>query len=539
MGLHARTTLMPDGRRPEPGERPRVVALRPEIAATLPDPGSQSLGQRSARGAMWAVGGQVLSEPIRILGTAVLARLLTPADFGLIGMATVFFGLTAITTELGPASAIIARRRLSDEETSSLFWVSLVIGVILAALAVAAAPFVAEVYREPRVAPVFSAMSLMVLLSAAALVHNALLRRRMDFRIPAIANLSAVAVNSAVAIVSALLGAGYWSLVYGTLAGVVVSVTIVWRGARFRPMLRMRWSDVRPFVSFSTQVTGAELANYGSSNVDNLLVGRLLGTGALGFYALAYNLVTYPVRMFATLVAQVTLPALSLIRDDAERFRSAYLHATALSSTVVLPVLVAALVSAPYLIVGVYGDQWAGAVLPFQMLCLAGIGRSVSVFARSAFKAAGVPSHQLRWDLALLAGVALAALLGARAGVAAVAAAVAAATLAVSIGTQADVNRVLGLRASRVVRALAPAGGLGTGAALTTWAVASGLHASGLPPLAVAAIALPVSLLVTWAWGRFAFCEVRDLELLVGGTLRARRAATAASPARATGPAGR
>lgn len=538
MTLRARNVL-PDGRRPEAGERPTVVAVHPALATTVPEPDSQGLGQRSVRGAMWAVGGQVLSEPMRVIGTAILARILTPADFGLIGMAAVFFGLTAITTELGPAAAIIARRSISDEETSSLFWASTLIGVVLAAAAALSAPLVAAVYREPKVAPVFAALSVTVLLSAAALVHNALLRRRMDFRIPAIANLVSVAVNSVVSIGSALLGAGYWALVYGTLAGVLTSVLIVGRGARFAPMWRLRWSEVRPFVSFSTQVTGAELANYGSINVDNLLVGRLLGAGPLGFYALAFNLVTYPVRMFAVLIAQVTLPALSLIRDDAERFRSAYLRATALSSAIVLPVLVVALVGAPYLVVGVYGDQWVGAVVPFQMLCLAGIGRSVSVFARSAFKASGKPSHQLRWDLALLACVAAAAVAGARYGVSGVAAAVAVATLAVSVGAQVDVDRLLGLGPARVARALAPAGGLAVGAALVAQGLTWALHEAGLPPLLVAGLGLPAALLVTWAWGRVAFAEVRDLESLAWRTARSRRTATAVRPARATGPAGR
>lgn len=510
-----------------------------DLTTTVPDPETQGLGQRSARGAMWAIGGQVLSEPIRVLGTAVLARLLTPADFGLIGMAAVFFGLTAITTELGPAAAIIARRRISDEEISSLFWASALIGVALTVAAIAAAPLVARVYREPNVAGVFAALSVTVMLSALALVHNAVLRRRMDFRVPAIANLASVAVNSVVAIGSALAGTGYWSLVYGTLAGVLTSVLVVGRGARFRPMLRLRWSEVRPFVSFSTQVTGAELANYGSSNVDNLLVGRLLGASSLGFYALAYNLVTYPVRMFATLIAQVTLPALSLIRDDAERFRSAYLRATALSSAVVLPVLVVALVGAPYLVLGVYGPQWVGAVVPFQLLCLAGMGRSVGVFARSAFKAAARPARQLRWDIALLAGVAVGAWAGSRFGVAGVAAAVAVATLGASLGAQWDVNRVLGLRTARVARALAPAGALALGAAIVAWGFVAALHAAGLHPLIVAALGLPGALLVTWGWSRYTFAEVRDLETIARSVVRSRRSATVGRPVRATGPAGR
>jgi PST family polysaccharide transporter len=288
---------------------------------------------------MWAIGGSLVAEPIRILGTAVLARLLTPADFGLIGMAAVFFGLTAITTELGPSAAIIRKRDLTHTETSSLFWLCTAVGLLLAVLAVLAAPLIARLYRDPSVGPVFAVLSLTILLSAEALVPNALLRRRMDFRIPAFANVSSVVVNAAVAIACALAGLGYWSLVVGTLAGVLTSVAVVGVGARFMPQLRVRRADVAPSAAFSTQVTGAEVANYAATNIDNLLVGRLLGSAALGIYALAYNLVTYPVRMFSSLVAQATLPALCRMADERQRMREAYVRALRLSSAVVLPAL--------------------------------------------------------------------------------------------------------------------------------------------------------------------------------------------------------
>jgi O-antigen/teichoic acid export membrane protein len=516
---------------------PEADRSQPLGARSLPvDVPAEGLGQRSARGAAWAVGGQLFTEPVRILGTAILARMLTPADFGLIGMAAVFFGLTAITTELGPSAAIIARKDLTDDEVSSLFWGSLGIGVLLTLIAVAAAPLVAAVYREPRVAPVFAALSFTVLLSAEALVHNALLRRRMDFRIPAIANMVAVTVNGVVSVAAALLGMGYWSLVVGTLAAVLTSVIIVQIGARFRPKLHFRWSEVKPFLSFSTTVTGAELANYGSSNVDNLLVGRMLGTGSLGFYALAYNLVTYPVRMFAALIAQVTLPALSRITDDAERFKAAYLRATGLSSSVVLPVLIVALVAAPDLVLGVYGDQWTGAVAPFQLLCLAGMARSVGVFARSAFKAAERPMLQLRWDIALLVGVAAGAYFGSPWGVAGVAAAVALATLAATIGIQWDISRLLKLTFGGMLRALAPAAVLASGAGAAAYGIAAGMHAVGAGRLLSAAVTVLGSLAVTWAWGRFAFTDVRDLEVLLGGMMpsKARKAAARSESGGAT-----
>lgn len=476
---------------------------------------------------MWAVGGQALAEPIRVLGTAVLARVLTPEDFGLLGMAAVFFGLTAITTELGPSAAIIGRKRLSDDEVSSLFWLCTIAGVVLAVICVLAAPLIARIYREPRVAPVFAALSLTVLLSAEALVHNALLRRRMDFRTPALANLASVAINAAVAVGCALSGLQYWSLVAGTLAGVVTSVLLVQAGARFRPRLHLRWAEVRPYLSFSGQVTGAEFANYGSTNVDNLLVGRLLGSSALGIYALAYNLVTYPVRMFASLVAQAALPAFCRLADDAARLRSAYVAALRKSSAVVLPALLAAVVAAPDLVVGLYGPKWEAAVLPFQLLCLAGAARSVGVFGRAAFKAVGRPGLQVRWDIALLIGVAVGAAVGSRWGVAGVAAAVAVATTCATLGLQVDVSRSLSLAPSGSARALAPAAGLAAGAALACLAVEWVLAPTGLPLIVRGLLAVVSALAVTWAWGRFVFADVRDLERLAVSALSRDRSSAA------------
>lgn len=479
------------------------------------------LAERSSRGALWAVGGQAVAEPLRIAATAVLARLLSPSDFGIVGMAAVFFGLTAITTELGPAAAIIRQRELDDDTASSLFWMTTLAGLGIALAAAACAPLVAAAYGQPEVGPVFAALAATVALSGAALVHNAILRRRMDFRSPAIANLASVVVNTAVALVLAARGAGYWSLVAGTLAGVVTSILVVFGTARFRPRLRLRYDEVRSYLSFSGAVTAGEVANYGSTNVDNLVIGRVLGSSALGFYALAYNLVTYPVRMFSSLVAQATLPALCRIAEDAPRFRAAYLRATRLSLIVVAPALAAAFVAAPRLLLGLYGPQWAPAVRPFQLLCVAGLARSLSVFARSAFKAAGRPGLQMRWDLTLLVAVLAAAAFGSRFGLDGAAAAVAGATGIVSLATLRQVNGLAGLRTRDNVRAVVPSFGLALAVGATGGVLAR--LASPLPSLAVAALSLLVPLGLAWAVGRRVFSDVADLESLVAGAVRRKR----------------
>lgn len=479
------------------------------------------LGARSVRGVAWVTAGQLASEPVRILITALLARALTPREFGVVGMATVVTGLVAVANDFGLQAAIIQRSEVSEHEIDSVFWFNLAIGLGLTVLGVALALPMAGFFRQPQVAPVLAVLSAGFVLSSLGQIQNALLRRRMDFKTPAIANITAVGVAGVTAVGMALAGAGVWALVANVLVANAASTLVVAVKTRFVPGRRYTWHEAKEYVVFGGTVTLAEFANYGASNADNLLVGRMLGPGPLGVYALAYNLVTYPVRRVAQTISGVAMPALSRIHGERERYSRAFAQAMEMSGLVVVPVLACAALAGDQIVLGLYGAKWVGAVVPFRLLCAAGMAKAFGVVADSGFQSSGRPRRYLAWTAASLVAVVAGVLAGMRGQVNGVAAGVAVAVICVTSAEVVDGWLLLGPGVSRLpmmgVR-VATAGGVAAGVAYGV--LASGVLAAA-PQLAQAAIALVVGVSVCWGVLRRlpGFDTVRGAETMVRSAL--------------------
>jgi PST family polysaccharide transporter len=485
--------------------------------STAPDSPTQGLSAKSARGFAWVLLGQLLSEPVRVLITAILARVLMPSQFGLMGMATVATGLIAVVNDFGLTGAIIQKEEIRAKELHSVFWFNLMVGAVLSALGLGLALPVSAFFHQPAVAPILAVISLTFVISSLGQVQNALLRREMDLRTPATANLVGVVVGGTVAVVMALSGFGVWSLVANLMIGSFCFLLVVALKTRFVPRLRFRWHEARAYVLFGGTVTLSEFASFGAANVDNAAIGRVLGASSLGVYSLAYNLVTYPVRRIADTVYGVTLPALSRLQREDERYGRAFGAAMETSATLMLPVLVAAAVAGDRVIVGLYGPKWTAAIVPFRLLCVVGIAKAYGVLANSGLLSTGRVRRYLLWNLLALAGVGVGVLFGIRSGVNGVAAGVAASVVAVTLALVIDVWRLvgppLGLLAAVLARG-AIVGALSGGIALAVLAV-PGLDA--IPELVSAVIAVVAAYAGSWLLLRKApgFDALRQAERMV------------------------
>lgn len=488
----------------------------------LSDAEPVGLGRKSAVGIAWTVGGLALGEPVRVIITAVLARLLTPQDFGVLGMAAVVTGLVAVANDFGLQTAIVQRERVSKDELDSVFWFNLLLGGLLTAVGVVVAAPVAAFFRQPAVTPVLAALSFSFVISSLGQIQHAILRREMDFKTPAAATLAGVLVAGAGAVVMALRGAGVWALVVNVLVAVGVSAAVVEVKTRFVPTLRLRWSEARSYVTFGGVLTVAEFANYGGGNVDNLVVGRVLGASSLGVYALAFNLVTYPVRRIAATIAGVTMPAFSRIQRERARYERAFLAAIEMSSVVVFPLLAAAAVAGEDIVLGLYGPKWTAAVMPFRLLCAAGLARSVGVFAETGFKSTGRPKSYLAWSIASVLGVLIGASAGLHGGVNGVAMGVAGATVIVSLASVTHCARVLEASTSRLWLGIARAGLVGALSAAVSLACVVVLADTIVPRLVTGVIAVLLGMAGAWGvfrWSRH-FASLRAVEGVVAGLAR-------------------
>ena len=271
-------------------------------------PPPTQLKLQAAAGVFWSGAGSVLTQAISFLGSIVLAHLLSPGDYGLVGMARIPIGAIALFRELGTSSAIIQRKIVTQRLLNSIFWGNVAFGVITFLAAQAAAPAAASFFHAPPIVPIIRVLAVGFLFSSIASVPTALLTRDMAFRRLIVLEVIAAAASTAAAIGAATLGAGAWSLVVSSLVSAFLVVALVWRLLPWRPAREARWGDLRSVANFSLNLSAFNVVNYVSRNADNAIVGHYLGTSELGFYQMAYNLMLYAVQN----ISQIILRVLSL-----------------------------------------------------------------------------------------------------------------------------------------------------------------------------------------------------------------------------------
>jgi len=305
--------------------------------------------------------------------TAVLARLLRPEDFGLIAMVTAVVGFVALFKDLGLSTATVQRKQISHAQVSTLFWLNVVLSVVATLLTAAIAPWIAAFYGKPELTRITVVLAVAFVFGGLTVQHQALLRRKMRFGRLAVVNIAALCVSIVVGISSAALGAGYWSLVFMPIAGSIVAMVGVWLVSGWRPGFPVRGAGVRRMVAFGGNLTAFGVINYFARNLDNVLIGRVWGGQALGFYSRAYNLLTLPLRQVNEPIRAVAIPALSRLQSEPERFRRYYLRGVSLIMFLTAPVSVLCLVLAEEIILGVLGPQWLGAVNIFRLLAISAL----------------------------------------------------------------------------------------------------------------------------------------------------------------------
>jgi PST family polysaccharide transporter len=312
-----------------------------------------------------------------ILISAILARLLTPSDFGLIAMVVVFSNFVYIFSDFGLTSAIVQKKEVSDEALSSTFWINVGLGAVLTVALAASAPLIAAFYSEPRLTPIVVFISTTFLITSFSNVSYALLTKRMNFRALAIITVCATGVSGIIAVFLAFSGYGVWSLAWNTVLYSIFMAALALIYARWFPHFLLGLQHVKGLLGFGANLTGSTFVNYFAQNMDNLLVGRFIGSAALGFYNLAFNLLLLPVTSVSDVVGRVMFPALSIIQHDKQLVRDAYVTANRYIAAVSFPLMIWVVVAAPQLILVVYGPKWASVIPLVQIFAFAGIVQSI------------------------------------------------------------------------------------------------------------------------------------------------------------------
>ena len=362
-----------------------------------------TLKQQAVSGVKWSGASMGAVTTLQLVTLAVLARLLSPVDFGLMGMIMVVIGFAQVFADMGISNAIIHRRDTTRDQLSSLYWLNILAGVIVFFVVCASMPLVVGFYDEPRLAGLLYLTAVIFLITPLGQQFQILLQKNLKFDELAKIEIATAAINSAVAISLAFAGFGVYSLVWGQLAATTTRVALLcsvgWR--QWRPSLHFAKQDLKGYISFGLYQMGERAINYLNSNLDYLLIGSMLGAGPLGYYTLAYNLIIRPSTMINPVITKVAFPVFSLIQNEADSLRRGYLKVVQIISTVNFPLMVGLAVVAPLAVPVIFGEQWLPSVILVQILAIVGLLRSKGNPVGALLLAKGRADLGFKWNLLL------------------------------------------------------------------------------------------------------------------------------------------
>lgn len=321
----------------------------------------------------WTFGSRVGAQASSILFSVFIARIVSPADYGLIGMLTVLTGFALTIGEGGVNSALIFLNRKDEEAMSTGFWLQFLINLFFMLIFFFASDAISRFYYSPNIAPITRVMSILFLIQTLSQVQTARLMQDMNFKAIGIVTFLATLGSSALALVLAIYDWGVWALVAQAITLGALTLVGTTFYTRWHPRLCFSFTVARQILGYSAYLLLNNSINYWLRNGDNLLIGRVLGARSLGLYNRAYSLMLLPLGNIGAILGQVMFPKLSQIRENREEFRSLYLKSLGYIAFVTFPIMGGlSVLSAPILLL-LYGSQWVAAAPVLQVLSLVGL----------------------------------------------------------------------------------------------------------------------------------------------------------------------
>ncbi len=386
-------------------------------------PGRQNMGHRVTRGLAWVGASQVTLQLTRLVVAIVVARLLTPTEYGLAAAALVFASLVLVFSDMAFGAALVQRKTLTDDDRCTAFWITLGCGVVFTVAGFLLASSVAALYGQPDVGPLMAALSFSFVLTAIGATQQALLLREMNFRRLELMTMAGSLSGGAAAVVLAVLGQGAWAIIAQALVMAAVSSALYWHASSWRPRFSFSRASARDLWGFSGYLMGHRFLYYLHQNADNFLIGRYIGPAALGTYAVAYNVMLTPASRIGGPLQRVLAPAFSRMQDEPERIAAAWARVTRLIGAIAIPGMVALVIVAPDFVPVVLGSHWDNAVPVVQILAWVGILQALQSVDVDILMARGRTSTLFRYSLFFCSAHVVAFIIGLHWGITGVAAA--------------------------------------------------------------------------------------------------------------------
>jgi len=357
------------------------------------------LAGRSARGGAVTLAAQIFKFVFSTVATIALARLLTPEDYGLIGMVAILINFVGMFQYLGLSTATVRWSELNHRQVSTLFWVNMALSAAIMLVTIGSGPLLAWFYKEPRLIGITTGYGITILFAGLAIQHEAILSRQMRFTAIVIVEVVALLLGFISAVVAAWHGAGYWALVLNQLVMTVITVIGVWIACRWRPGLPARGIGLRSMLSYGGNLTGFNVMTFFSRNLDNALIGKFWGPHQLGVYSRAYQMLLMPMQQINAPLAAVAVPALSRLADSPERYRTAYLKILEKIVMITMPLGALMIATSDWMVLLLLGPQWRETGRIFMLLGIAAMIQPVTKTAWWLFSTQGRTRELFHWGL--------------------------------------------------------------------------------------------------------------------------------------------
>lgn len=358
----------------------------------------QPLGRIALRGGVFTAGAQAAKMVIQLLSVVILARLLAPEDFGLVASVGPIVAFVGLFQNLGLQQAVIQRPQIDQVQLNRVFWISALAGLVCTAAVAALSPAVSAFYGDARMTGITLAAALPLLFGSLAALPLALMNRHLQFGQLAINDVLTAVTSLIAAIAAAYAGLGYWSLVIGPAVGTLATLLGAWWATRWQPG-RPDVNVDREILSFGANLTGFNLVNFFSRNLDNILIGKFSGPIELGYYDRAYKLLLFPLQNINQPLSRLMVPLLSRIQDDKPRFRDLYLRTNWLLAAITVPGIAALTIAAEPVVSILFGARWLPVAPIFAWLGIAGLMQPVSSTTGWIFICQGKTRTMFRWGI--------------------------------------------------------------------------------------------------------------------------------------------
>ena len=332
---------------------------------------SDSLKSKTVKGVVWSSIERFSTQGVQFLIMIIMARLLTPKDYGLIDMLAIFLAVAQSLIDSGFSQALIRKQDRTDVDNSTVFYFNIVVSSALYLILFIAAPFVADFYNQPELTSVMRVVCLGVILNSLAVVQRALLTVRIDFKTQAKASLSAAVISGCIGIVLAYCGFGVWSLVVQQLLNLSVNTLLLWIFSKWRPIAVFSWKSFHELFAFGSKMLASGLLDTLYRNIYPIVIGKLFSASSLGHYTRAHQFSEFPSSNVTGIIQRVTYPILCGIQDETERLAIVYRKFLKLSAFIIFPLMIGlSAVARPFIDIAL-GTQWGFCGQLLQIICFA------------------------------------------------------------------------------------------------------------------------------------------------------------------------